>query len=49
MCAPTFTSSDWSAPIFVMGYATNVMYHASEMYASEGKTEKKSWTQKLVN
>ena len=25
ICAPTFTSSDWPKPVFVIGYVTNVM------------------------
>ena len=25
ICAPTFTSSDWSTHVFVIGYVTNVM------------------------
>ena len=43
ICAPTFTSSDWSTSVFVM------MQHASKIYASEGKTEIKSWEHKLIN
>ena len=49
MCVPTFTSSDWSTPVFIIDHVTNVMYHASEAYASEAETEAKIWEHKLIN
>ena len=49
ICAPTFTSSDWSIHVFVIGRVTNVMQHASEIYASEGKTEAKRWGHNFIN
>ena len=35
-------SSDWPTHVFVTGHVTNVL-HPSEIYASEDKTEAKSW------
>ena len=43
MCTPTFTSSDWSTHVFVIGHITSVMLRASKIYASKGKTKTKGW------
>ena len=44
ICAPTFTSSDWSTHVFVIGQVINVM-----SYASEAKAEAKSWRGRGTN
>ena len=46
---PLHLRPDWPKPVFVIGYATNVMQHASKIYASEVKTEAKSMEHKLIN
>ena len=35
--------------VFVIRHVTNVMEHATEIYAGEGKTEAKSWGHKSIN
>ena len=45
---PTFSSSDWSPHVFIIGHVPNVMQYASEIYASVDKTEAKSWDHKLI-
>ena len=50
ICAPTFTSSDWSTHVLIISYVTKVMWYALEDYASEGKTQPKTWgTNWLIN
>ena len=46
---PLHLRPDWPKPVFVIGYATNVMQHVSKIYASEVKTEAKSMEHKLIN